>query len=62
MLWLQVEFRLLVLCRDGRIYRLKGGDPIPIGIELPSHAIGAVRVNKTQFVDPLHILLPSCAS
>lgn len=42
------EFRIVVGCRDGCIYTIKeGGEFASQGIQLPSQAVGLMRVNKT---------------
>jgi len=55
------EYRIMLACRDGFVYRVKGKNTVPIGIELPAHAIGLVRVDKNIYVGCMNDTL-SCFS
>eukprot|EP00040_Diaphanoeca_grandis_P010720 m.54932 g.54932 ORF g.54932 m.54932 type:complete len:592 (-) comp21995_c0_seq1:150-1925(-) len=56
-----IEYRIMLAGRDGFVYRVKGKNTLPIGIELPAHAVGLVRVDKNIYVGCMNDTL-SCFS
>mmetsp|Transcript_31269 Transcript_31269/g.57226 ORF Transcript_31269/g.57226 Transcript_31269/m.57226 type:complete len:599 (+) Transcript_31269:68-1864(+) len=45
-----VEYRITVACRDGRIYTIKNGQVLSTVIELETHPVGLVRIDKNIYV------------
>lgn len=45
-----VEYRIVVACRDGAVYTIKNGTVTSTVIELQSHPVGLVRMQKSIYV------------
>jgi Bardet-Biedl syndrome 1 protein len=49
----QVEYRIIIGCRDGRIYNIKNGELLATIIELENPPCGLVRVDRNVYVGAL---------
>jgi len=46
----EIEYRIVVACRDGKIYTIKNGQLLSMVIELETPPVGLVKIDKTIYV------------